>query len=838
MFIKEYNNTAIVYGEEKISYIELIENVKDYSAKLAEYKKKRIAIFFENRPEWLYAFFAGWNIGAVNVLIDMMSTAEEVKHIVTDSKSSVIFASDKNIDVLRKALRGVKEKPVIINIDKFKVPKRKKDVKEYEAKDDETIMMLYTSGTTGKSKGVMLTKSNIYKNIHWNNDAKRINNTDVMISILPNHHSWPLISTILCPIECGATTVLLKELRGDILLKTIKDNHVTMVTAVPRLFEMLYRGLMDKINKSFIARVLLAFCRFLYKIPFNRILFGRVKFPHNNVIDIIPLTRIIFSKVHKEFGGNLKTFISGGAKLDDSLIDNFRAMGIIMLEGYGLTETAPMVTYHPFDKLRKGSAGKIFDEIDYRVEEDGELLVKGPNLFKGYWKNPKATKEAFTEDGFFKTGDLAVVDKERYLFITGRKKDLIILPNGKNVRPDQIENKLRNSFSIVEDAAVAEINGKLFGIIVPAASEIRKHGDDRYEIIKHLVFEKYNSGVENYKKIQNFIVTNDEIPKTRMGKVQRYKLKDFVESQSLEKKKTKTKIPTFKEYSLLSEQLKSMTGTDVFPEDHLEIDLGLDSLSLMELQLFIENSFGIEFSEGQIYNYSSVNELAEFMRENKTTVKKAKIDWKSILIEDIDWNPPRKVWMMKLANTLFRFFYKRGLHLKGSGVDNIPDGPCIFAPNHSSYLDSMVMYTLLKRKHKQETYFFAKEKNFKNKFLNFFADRSKVIMMDINKDLKESLQKIAKVLKEGDKIVIFPEGTRTKTGDIGKFKKTFATISKEMKIPVVPVVIKGTFEAMPYTKKTPGRGNVSVEFLEPVSPEKKTDSKIMNEVYKMITEKL
>ncbi|MDA3901809.1 MAG: AMP-binding protein [Spirochaetes bacterium] len=796
-------------------------------------------MFFENRPEWNYIFFAGWNVGATVVLIDMMSSASEVTHILNDCKPSAIFASDKNIDVLKTALKKVKTKPEVVNIDKLKIAKRKQSVTSYEPKDDEVILMLYTSGTTGKSKGVMLTKHNIYKNVAWNNVPKRINISDILIQILPCHHSWPLVSTVLCPLDCGATIVILKDLKADVLLKTIKDNKVTMITAVPRLFDMLHKGIMDKIQKSITARIFMSFCKFLYKIPLNRYIFGRVRFPHDNVIDVIPLTRKIFKKVHAEFGGNIKTFISGGAKLNEKLIDDFRAMGIIMLEGFGLTETAPMITYHPFDRLKKGSAGKIFEEIDFRIEDDGEFVVKGPNVFKGYYNKPKETKEAFTSDGFFKTGDLAIVDKNRYLYITGRKKDLIILPNGKNIRPDLIEQDIKNKFKLIEDIAITDVKGKLFAVVVPESKEVRKSAnDDINELFKWEVFQIYNAEVENYKKIQNFVVTNEELPKTRMGKLQRYKLQTFITENSTVKKKEKVQIPSDKEYALISEYLKASAGTEIHPNDHIEIDLGLDSLSLMELQLFLESTFGMKFNDGEIFSYPTVMELFLHVKSNRTKAKKEKINWKEILNEEIDWKMPKKIWMMNFLNFQFKILSLLKLNIKSGGTENIPDGPCIFAPNHASYLDSIVLYSNLKRKHKNETYFFAKDKNFKNAFARFFANRSHVIMMDINTDLQQSLKKISHVLKRGKKIVIFPEGTRTKTGELSGFKTTFATIAKELNVPVSPVAIKGTFEAMPYTAKFPSKGNISVNFLPAIYPDNLTDSKIAGVVQSKIEEAL
>ncbi|MBN1501393.1 MAG: AMP-binding protein [Spirochaetes bacterium] len=834
MFIKDHGKNALVFGEKKITYSQLQESIKDYSWHLSKNRGKHIAIFMENCPEWIYTFFAVWNIGAVNVLIDVMSTAEEVTYIINDCTPSLVIYSDKSSETFKKALKSVKKKPDSINISKKVFSRRKNDVAEYNPSDDEIILMLYTSGTTGNSKGVMLSKRNVFKNIYWNNDSKRINSTDVMIAILPNHHSWPLMATVLCPLECGATTVLLKELRPDIMMKAIKENKITMITAVPRLFEMFHNGIIAKINKNPAAKFLLSLSAFTYKIPLNRYIFGRVKVPYSK-IDVTPLSRLIFKKVHKEFGGNIKIFISGGAKLNEKIIHDFRAMGLLMVEGYGLTETAPMVTYHPFNKIKPGSVGVIFDEIDYRIEKDGEILIKGPNITKGYWNKKEETKAVFTKDGYFKTGDLGYVDKERYLFITGRKKDIIILPNGKNIRPDLIEEKLKNSFPYIEDVVITEKNSKLFAIIIPDFKRAEKESSKNInDLIKWEVIDKYNSQVENYKKIQNFIITREDIPKTRMGKIKRHELKSFIDNLDNAEIENEIEMPLFEEYKLIVKHIQNMYDGKIHPKDHLEIDLGLDSISIMELELYIENVFGINFKEHSITEFSTVIQLADFVKENKKQTIRKSTDWKTILQEEIKYSVSDKIWLLNLLNTLFRLFYAPKSKFICTGKENIPEGACILAPNHTAMIDSLFIYSGLTKQQRKETYFYAKEKHFKSGLRRFFANRAHVIIMDVNKNLKESLQEVAAILRKNKKIVIYPEGTRTTDGKTGVFKNTFAILSKELNVPVIPVAVDGLYKKKKNEEK-PDK-TVKIHFLPVIYPGKLDENTIAEKTYNSITE--
>lgn len=841
MFVKDFNKTALILDKTHISYSDLIRSIKDYSKLMAAQKGRRIAIFFENRPEWFYSFYAGWNCGCLNVLIDMMSTREEVAYILNDCRPGMVIVSDKTAPLLKEVMQELDFSPECINVDSLEIPENLSEVPEYTPSPDETVLMLYTSGTTGNSKGVMLSLANLMKNVRWTNDSKRLNETDRMIAILPAHHSWPLMATVICPLECGATTVFLPKLDAVTLVATLKEHKITMIPAVPRLVEMLHKGIMQKVKKNPVALILLGFCKFLYKIPGNRFFLGRVKVPYAT-LDIIPLTRLIFKRVFNELGGNLKVFLSGGAKLDKKIIADFRAMGVLTAEGYGLTETAPMITYHPFDKLVPGSVGKVFDDIDLKFDPEGEILLKGPNVTSGYWEKPEQTLEAFDNEGYFKTGDLGYLDKKGFLFLTGRKKDLIVLSNGKNVSPDKIESRIKENYPVVEDIAVTHQKDQLFAVIIPDMEYARRENiSDLQDEIKYHVIDLYNKSVENYKKIHDFIITFEDIPKTRLGKVKRFKLQDFIEHNRQKRTRVKKEeLPDYEEYKLIAEYLTDISGLQALPSDHLEIDLGLDSLSLMEFQLFLEKSFGLTFKEGELVTFGTVEKLAAYIEGAKTKMTKESINWDQILGASslAGWKIPKKWWTLRLFNAFFSLTIKKKINLTGSGMEHIPEGPCIIAPNHTSYLDSIAVFNLLKKSQQKDLYFFAKDKNFNNPLYKFFAHRSHVVLMDINKNLKQSLQMIAAILREGKKVLIFPEGTRSRNGKIQHFKSTFATIAKNLSVPVVPAAITGAFEAMPRSKTFPGKGRVRVTFLPPLGAEEKTEQAFVEEIVNAVKNEL
>jgi long-chain acyl-CoA synthetase len=815
MFIKDYDKTAIVYGERTISYTNFIDMIHRYTTLYSATKRDRIAIFSENCPEWAFAFFSSWAKGGTNVLIDMFSTKEEVAYILTDCTPSVIFVSDKTSAVMDEAVNLSGCSAAIINLDKTANPSLPSQLEDYTFADSDIPLILYTSGTTGTSKGVMLSWLNLRSNIYWNNSNKRINISDRMLAVLPAHHSWPLMATILCPFDCGATVVYLKTLNAEELVRTMKEQKITMLTAVPRLFEMLHKGIMAKIKANAAARILFRLTR---------------------ALDIMPLSRTVFAKVHREFGGCIKVWIAGGAKLDNEIIKDYRALGILMLEGYGLTETSPMATYHPFDNQRIGSVGRVFDETEIRFGEDDEIMLKGPHIMTGYWNKPEATAEVLV-DGWLHTGDLGRIDNDRFLYITGRKKDIIVLPNGKNIRPDLIEEDILRNYPLIKECAITEKEGQLFAIIKTDPEKIREQRiTNLSETIKWGVIDLYNQNAKSYNRIHDFIITVDDLPRTRMGKLRRYMLASFLTETRKEKKAVE--IPTFEEYEDIAKQIAYLVDRDVHPDEHFEIDLGMDSLSLVELQVFAEKTYGVTLEHGWTSHYPTVKTFAEHIRDTKTKHELQSFDWGKILSEESLHAPKPRDWVLRVMLRLFKLFFGRRVRVSAQGSENIPDGRCIIAPNHQSFIDSFVLMYRLPRRVRSTIFFLAKEKNFRSIIARFFAKRSNTIIMDINRDLVTSIRKIAAVLKAGYRVVIFPEGARSRSGKTGLFKKTFAIIASELGIPVVPVAIKGAYEALPINAKLPIKSIVSVTFCPPVLPSGKDALAVLEETRESILQNL
>ncbi|HEX7357133.1 MAG TPA: 1-acyl-sn-glycerol-3-phosphate acyltransferase, partial [Ignavibacteriaceae bacterium] len=290
--------------------------------------------------------------------------------------------------------------------------------------------------------------------------------------------------------------------------------------------------------------------------------------------------------------------------------------------------------------------------------------------------------------------------------------------------------------------------------------------------------------------------------------------------------------------TLLKEFLQRQKETTVRPSDHLEIDLALDSLDKINLGVYLETNFGIKLTETELVAFPNIVKLAENVRDKKTKLSVEAIDWGKIFKQQLDLELPESWFTHNLMKNFAKVFLKLYFRLKGEGLENIPEAPFIIAPNHQSFFDGLFVAVFLKNKLMKQTYFYAKEKHIKNKIVKFIAAKNNVIVMDLS-DLKTSLQKMAEVLKRGKNIIIFPEGTRTQSGKIGDFKKTFAILSRELNVPIVPVAINGAYDALPRGTHFPKPWTkINIKFLDPVLPENHSYDSLKDIVQSKVSEQL
>ena len=475
---------------------------------------------------------------------------------------------------------------------------------------------------------------------------------------------------------------------------------------------------------------------------------------------------------------------------------------------------------------------------------NGEICAKGPNVMQGYYNRPEETAAVIDTNGFLHTGDLGHLDEKGRIYITGRSKEIIVLSNGKNVQPNEIEYKLEKYSERVKEAAVVQDGDMLRAIIVPNETWAKGLSDAEIEeTLKREVLEPYNLTVTNYKKLMSLFVYHNDLPRTKLEKLQRFKLKDILagaDNPPVPQEKKPVEEPTSEEYQILKKYIESEKGIKILPTDHIETDLAFDSLDMVAMEGFIQQTFGTKVNAADMPKYKSIQALAEYLEENKTRMEVEGEDWHQFLHADSSkLELPHGNRYMTLGNTIIRGFYKSYNRLSINGVENIPaNGPMIIAPNHQSFLDGPLVSCTLPTPVMKDTFYYATEEHMRGKLRKAYARNNNIILME-RSNLRDSIQKLGEVLKQGKNLVIFPEGRRTNAGELGDFKKTFAILSKELQVPVVPVCIKGAFEALPRSKRFPSPHKIVIDYLPPILPDSNlTYEEIANQVKQVINERL
>ncbi|MDD2563303.1 MAG: AMP-binding protein [Salinivirgaceae bacterium] len=817
LYTKDLNAIAIITKEKSYSYTEFLSLVEIYSQHFNGKNYEKVAMYSENRMEWIAAFYAGWKNNCIVVTIDYMASIDDVSYILNDCQPELIFTSNGLKDSIEEIKKKIEYTPDILFLDNTTTDQEITITEWKKPKDlNDTAVIIYTSGTTGNPKGVMLSYINILSNISGvTEDAKIYTKDQQVLILLPLHHVFPLIGSMVVPLHIGATIVMSPSMQSPDLLETLKNNKVAVMIGVPRLYELLYKGLKAKVEATAIGKL-------FYKI---------VKASGSK-----SLAKKIFKKVHVGFGGNLLYMVSGGAALPKHVGEFFKTLGFDVLEGFGMTEAAPMITFTRPGKVKIGSPGHPLAAMKVEIR-DGEIVAKGSNVMKGYYNRPEETA-AVIKDGWLYTGDLGHFDKEGFLHITGRKKDIIILSNGKNINPVQLEMQFEKSFDEVKEAGVFHHQGQLY-IAIHADKDVldSMNVTDVNEHFRNNVLAKFNSTQTSYNRIMKFVLVYNDLPRTRLSKIQRFRLPELVTAPTISNKE-EAFVPT-EDYAAIQTFLESQVDIKIEPNHHLEFDLALDSLGKMGLIDFIDKSFGIKMDEKKLISFPSVRKLSEYVHEERKWFKNETINWEETLKEKFEIRLPKSWFTHTILSGMAKVFFKIYFRFKGKGADNIPEGACIITPNHESFFDGMFVTSFLKNKVMKLTYFYAKKKHVNNAFLRFMARTNNIIVMDLEQDLKESIQKLAAALKAGKKIMIFPEGTRTLSGEIGEFKKTFAILSTILDVPVVPVAINGAGKAMPVGSFFPRLGKrVDVTFLKPINPKGHTTESLVKEVVASIKESL
>ena len=841
-------------GYRHLVYGEVARQVRALAAAMVRVGLRpgdRVALVSENRPEWIVAYFAVTAAGGTAVPLDVQLSDGEIATVLEHAGCRIGIACGKQAARLL-ALNRERALSRVVDLDAGASEGRLlafravlQDAAGAHAvslptvTEDALASILYTSGTTGTPKGVMLTHANFLANTRSILDFGLVNADDNLLALLPLHHAFAFTVQLIL-LFAGARLTFPVSLKGPDLIACMQETGVTLLVGVPQLFYMLHKGIFDEMERRPVAR------RWLLRSLLR--LSGALR-PRG-----INLGRIVFAPVHRKFGGRLRILASGGARLDPAIAGDFLALGFTMTEGYGLTETSPAACFNPLDRMRPGSVGIPLPGVEVKVANPdadgvGEIAIRGPNVMKGYYKNPAATAEVM-QTGWFLSGDLGFLDADGYLTITGRVKEVIVLSSGKNIYPEEVEEPYLKSPYIKEVCLVpqtaerggAEVEG-LLALVLPDLDSFRAEGmTNVFETIRWDM-ENIGRNLPAYKRPTGLVIVKEGFPRTRLGKIQRHLVAQRFRDERAQAAGVPEAPPSDADVALLEDEMgrrvleylrEAVKKPVVRFDDNLELDLGMDSLARVEMLVALEEMFGVEIPDEAAAECFTVAEVVEHLQALRGTPLGAaaaarRPGWGKILtgsapaevqaMVEASSRPSASV-VTAVTRAICAAVFRTAYRLRVQGLRHVPaHGPVILVSNHCSYFDAFILASSLPLRISQQIFYMGFEWFFRHPILAWWGRGVRVIPVDMDTYLMRALQASALVLKQGKGLCVFPEGERSVDGRVRPFRKGVGILARELKVPVLPAHISGAFESWPRGQSLPKIHRIRVRFGPVVTSE-------------------
>lgn len=820
-------------GAEAMSYAELARQVARLAHGLRDSGLERgeaVAILAPNSAAWIVASLAVVAAGGLLVPLDLRLPPKLLAHEIADSGCTRVFTSREALSNLEQATPEGRTLEIyrLDNADADATGRSWRSLLSDETgalpvlTPDAPAVLFYTSGTTGLPKGVPLSHRNLLANLEGLRGQNLAYPGVRALLPLPLHHVYPFMVGMLVPLDGGATIVLPAGATGPEILRASRLGRATALVGVPGLYEAMVTAIRRRIETRGKLPARLFTWLFAVSLWFRRRFGWR-------------LGRLLLYPVHRGIGPRLRIVASGGAALKDEVAWDLEALGWQVLTGYGLTETSPIISFTGLGRGRIGSAGRPLAGLEIRFAPveglpGGEIQVRGPNVFAGYRNRPDATERAFTPDGWFRTGDLGEEDSDGYLRILARVDEMIVLAGGKNVQPEDVEERYQESPHLRE-VAVLERDGRLSALVVPDVTAIRRTGaDDMNEVVRSEL-ARVSRTLRPHERVSDYRITLDSLPRTSLGKIKRHLLPDLFDGAG------KTADLAALEESALSDSDRSLLSSAtaravletlrqlaperaVTPDADLQVDLGIDSLAWVSLTLELERQ-GVYLDEAAIGRLTTVRSLLEATFEAKEQAF-GRAGEGPIPAQQLRWLEPTGPVLQRLGllllvlnRSIFRWLFR----LRATGVDRLPrGGPFVLTPNHASFLDVFALAAALPSRVLVETYWAGTvDYLFNSRLRRAFSRLAHVFPIDPVKSPVSSFLMGAEVLKRGRILVWFPEGRRSPDGQLRPFMAGIGRLVQEPGWLVVPVHIGGTFEAWPRGRRFPRLRRLSVAFGEPIS---------------------
>ncbi len=748
----------------------------------------RVLIWGPNSPWWGVAFWGIMARGAVAVPVDFMAGEERARSIAAQTDARLVVQSRYKLEQLTGYATVMMEEL------EFLLEECAPLLPGPSPAPDVAAELIFTSGTTGNPKGVVLTHRNLIANlVQVNESIPVVTPAFTFLSLLPLSHMFEQMGGFFTPLAHGSTVVYLRTLKPSAILEALGEEDTHIMIAVPRLLQLLKGAIEREVAAKHLSP-----------------LFKRLSTVAEGMAP--RLRKGVFFAIRRRFGSHFQFFVSGGAPLAPEIFRFWNSLGFTVIEGYGLTECAPVLTTNTLEKQVAGSVGRPIPGVEIRLM-GGEVQARGDNIFPGYYRNESATAESFTPDGWFRTGDLGEVDSSGFLRIKGRSKELIVTGGGVNVYPDEIEAELNRIPGVREGCIIGLDRGK--GEEVHAVLLLDQSGRRAEEIVKEA-----NERLDPLSRITGFTLWPEaEFPKTTTLKIRKFLVKERIEEN-------REGAGSGGAADLLVSIIARITGTPVATigeESFLVSDLGLTSIARLELVNYLEQEFRLDLEDSMIGPQTRVADLRRIIekREHVATREKFRLWTNAYLVRGI-----RRGFDAFLNYPVLRIFVK----LEVSGVRQLTEvkGPLFLISNHVSYLDQPVIMLALPPGIRYRTataawaeFFFVNYRNILQKLWKRFAFEYGSFALNLfplprSGGFRGALGFMGKLVDNGINILVFPEGERSARGTLLPFQRGLGIMVKELGVPVVPVHVTGLDYVLPRGARWPRRGRVTVTFGEPL----------------------
>ncbi len=826
----------------------------------------RVAIFADNHPRWVACYLGTIASGYTAVPLDTAFHADPVTKLLKDSGASLLVTDVKHLAIAQQAASGLKVELVLTDPGSLKKDPGQPawigdldsmfgagpgEFRAVEAPAENVAALLYTSGTTADPKGVELTHANLLGEVSAVFGLLQIGPQDAVLGILPMFHVLAQMANLLLPLVKGARVVYLETLNTTELLRALQERQITAFAVVPQFFYLIHERIFKAVAKrgkiaESLLRTLMRVNRFLRKVGLNA-------------------GKLFFGKIHATFGARMRYLITGGSRFDPVVARDFHDFGIDLLNAYGLTETSAAAFLNPPGHVVIGSVGPPLPTIEAKIldpqpQEDGgqpvgEILMRGPIVMKGYWNRPDATA-AVLKDGWLYTGDLGYFDSHGNLFITGRRKEVIVLANGKNVYPEEIEaHYLKSPF--IKEICVMGMEAKpgdpsserLYAVIVPNFDVLKERRIVNAKEVIRFDVESLSQQMPSTKRVAAYEIWQDDLPRTTTRKLKRFEIEKRVRAnQARGGAAGEGDIPAQKPLSAEDtawlEQPDVQRGLNIIreharnapeslrPTDNLELDLGLDSMQRVELLVALEEELGGDVEESQLAEVYSVRDLVNAVLESAASGKSVAprahfAGWKAVLHEDPD--DPEVLELAKphslaeafwyFVSRLAQLIFRDRFQLQVEGLGKIPQkGAYILSSNHQSYLDPLALAAVVPRDAFVNLFAVGTSEIFGSGIMRRLARALRVVVVDPDANLVPAMRAGAYGLRHGRSLILYPEGERSIDGTPRTFKKGAAILSIHLQVPIVPIAIEGFHDAWPRGRRFQHFTPLKMKFGDPIYP--------------------